>query len=101
MFKSSPIKTFGIAWFEDRESYQKALLIFDDSHKLPASYNEWLFQAESLCEQIERAGKTAVKAIINPDTFPEWCRDRGLNIDAGARMEFANKKAFESTKKDV
>ena len=99
MFKNSPLKAFGIAWFTDRETYQKALSIFDDSYKLSTSYDEWLLQAEGLCEQIERAGKTPVKAIIDPDTFPEWCRDRGLNVDAAARMEFASLEAYKFIQK--
>ena len=28
--------------------------------------------------------------MISPDTFPAWCRSRGLKLNAEARIMFAN-----------
>jgi len=95
MFKNTQVQAVGIAWFRDSESYQKALSIFNDADNLPSSYGEWLLKTKQLYKVVKRSGKIPVKAEIDPDTFPEWCRDRGLNIDADARMEFANSTALE------
>jgi hypothetical protein len=34
-------------------------------------------------------GFLLVKAYIDPDTFPEWCRSHGMEMDAKARVNFA------------
>jgi len=101
MFTNIDANVIGIAWFRDGGSYRRALKIFDDAQDLPSSYGEWLFKAEQLYELIERSGKVPVKAEIDPDTFAAWCRNRGLNIDADARTEFANSVAIEVVKKGM
>ena len=37
--------------------------------------------------------KEPFSTLINPETFPDWCRSRGLNIDAQARNLFAAEAA--------
>jgi hypothetical protein len=87
------VRAVGIPWYS-RNDYPKLREIFDDGHKLPASFSDWLKGAQRLKDEQERRGIGVVKAHINPHTFPAWCAGRGLNIDASARIEFANLAAY-------
>ena len=83
------ISVVGIAWYR-QEDYERLLSLFVDSNKLASTYEEWLKQAERLTDQLRRTGQAFQKVYIDPDTFPAWCAARGLNIDAKARIRFAN-----------
>jgi hypothetical protein len=88
----------GVAWYR-REDYPRLLTIFDDADKLPRTYDECLVIAEKAFQSIEKAGAFAFKAIIDPDDFPKWCAANGYNVDAEARMEFANREATRQYRK--
>jgi hypothetical protein len=77
-----------MAWYH-REDWQKLKAIFTDSQVLPPSYEIWLEKAESGFRRAKSRGMIVEKVYIDPDTFPAWCRSRGLNIDAQARTAFA------------
>ena len=64
--------------------------MFIDGHKLPLSFDKWLKKAQQGFDDYTRKGHTVEKVYIDPDTFPAWCRERGHEIDARARTEFAN-----------
>lgn len=80
------IAVVGIAWYK-REDYKALLALFTDSEKLAPNYQEWLKAAERLTDQLRRSGQAFQKVYIDPETFPA---SRGLNIDANARIRFAN-----------
>lgn len=82
------VQIFGMVWYK-QEEYGAALSIMSDRAKLHTSYHLWKMDAETREKQYRREGKTVVRAFIDPETFPEWCRARGLNIDANARQQFA------------
>lgn len=94
----SEIAALGIAWYRE-EDYQTLLGIFTDAELLPATYREWLRRAEKLELKEKLAGRAVVRAYIDPHTFPDWCRERGLNVDAKGRMAFANEVAYGRTKR--
>jgi len=83
-----PIRALGMVWYR-AEDYSAILRIMSDRNKLPAQYAIWRMQAESLEKKLRREGHIIFRAYIDPETFPEWCRSRGLNIDAEARNQFA------------
>jgi|CZKS01.1.fsa_nt_gi hypothetical protein len=83
------VSVVGIAWYK-KEDYKTLLSLFTDSEKLASSYEEWLKDAECLLDQLRRNGHAFQKVYIDPKTFPTWCATRGLNIDAKARIRFAN-----------
>lgn len=83
------IRAFGVAWYR-QEDYAKIKKIMVDHRKLPDTYKKWLKSAEQTVNQIGGHGHIVEKVYIDPDTFPAWCRARGLDIDADARMRFAN-----------
>lgn len=85
----------GMAWYQS-EHYGAIRRIMSDSHKLPATFHEWRMQADIREKQERRLGKIVVRANIDPETFPDWCRSRGLNIDAQARMQYAATIAHET-----
>ena len=86
------VSATGFAWYR-REDYEKILLIFEDANKFPRTYDEWLISAEKGLERLKSQGVFAVKVIIDPDQFPGWCAVNGHNIDAKARIRFANIEA--------
>ncbi len=94
MEKSTPFK-IGMIWYY-REDYDAILRIMNDSHKLPESFDVWLAEAEQGEENLKQDGYTVVRARIDPETFPDWCRSHGRNADLQARMGFANFIAKQS-----
>lgn len=87
------VQILGIGWYREGD-YPEILRIMDDAHVLPHTHREWRQQAERLeCEYV-RKGIYVVRAMIDPKMFPQWCRLRGLNVDAEARVAFANEEAF-------
>lgn len=67
-----------------------------DRDILPLTYADWLGKAQKGFDDLRAQGIIAVKAYIDPDTFPDWCRARGLDINAKARMEYANLIAYQA-----
>jgi len=85
----------GIPWYR-RADWSWIVAVMDDADRLPASYDAWLAKAEQVIQNVEREGGIAVKAHLDPDAFPAWCRERGLNVDARARMQYASWVAAEA-----
>ncbi|WP_092235109.1 hypothetical protein [Desulfobacula phenolica] len=83
------VKYVGFPWFE-KKNFKKLMKLFVDNHLLHDSYGEWLENAEHAYNSLKEKGITVDKVNIDPKTFPSWCKSRGLDIDAKARMEFAN-----------
>ena len=86
------ISAVGIAWYRESD-YPRILQIMEDADLLHATFLEWQKAAEQAERMSERNGTPIIRAIIDPQEFPAWCRARGLNVDAGARMAFANEFA--------
>jgi len=82
-------RAIGVVWFR-REDYAKARKLFKDGHKLSPTFDQWLKRAKKVMNFYEAQGYTVEKAYIDLNAFPEWCRSRGLDIDAEARKRFAN-----------
>lgn len=87
-----PLRVGGISWYA-REDYAAVLNVMRDPEVLPDTYEQWLQKAERQLRDWEAKGWIMIRAIIDPKTFPEWCRARGLDVDAKARMAFANEIA--------
>ena len=89
-----PVFILGMVWYR-AEDYDAIRRIMTDRQQLPASFYVWRMEAETGEKKLRRSGKTVVRAFIDPETFPDWCRARGLNIDAHARNQFANAVAHD------
>lgn len=83
----------GIAWYRNEADYKRCLALFIDRHVLPATFLEWQKKADQLRKTEMAQGRVVIPAYIDPDTFADWCRARGLNVDAKGRMAFGNAEA--------
>jgi hypothetical protein len=57
------------------------------------SFEQWQARAEELECQFQRDGYIVVRAFIDPDEFPEWCRQAGLGVNRESRADFATEVA--------
>lgn len=83
-----PIK-IGIPWYTEA-TYRRVLEVMDDRHLFSPTYAGWLQRAGEKVAEIQHQGAIPIRVRIDPTTFPAWCRERGLAVDAHARMEFAS-----------
>ena len=91
---SIPMYT-GMVWYKP-EHYSAIIRIMADGNQLPRTFHEWRMKAETGEKKRRRLGEIVVRAFIDPETFPDWCLARGLNVDAKARVTFANEIAEET-----
>ncbi|KJR97068.1 MAG: hypothetical protein VR65_25915 [Desulfobulbaceae bacterium BRH_c16a] len=77
-----------MVWYRE-EHYEQLLSIFDDAELLPPTYQAWLIRAEEKKAAVEAAGDQVMKVYIDPETFPEWCAQKGLPKDANSRTQLA------------
>jgi len=83
------VKIIGIPWYR-KENYSRFKSLFVDGHNLPDTFDDWLKKSQDLLSCLQSQGHIIEKVYIDPDTFPEWCRRRGLDINSRARTDFAN-----------
>ena len=71
----SLIRAVGIPWYR-QEDWPALIAIFEDGLVFD-SFEQWLARAEELECQFQRDGYIVERAYIDPDTFPQWCRQNG------------------------
>lgn len=86
----------GIAWYR-REDYDRVRAISDDAHTFPDTFDDWEKRAEEGRKEMLKHGYVVIKAYIDPDTFPAWCRAHGHKVDSKARMAFASAESHRVT----
>lgn len=91
---STTIRAVGIPWY-DREDYARVLAVMEDAEVLPATWEDWFKKAKNVRDQLRAQGHLVEKVHVDPDTFPDWCRANGHNVDAKGRTAFANLAAYE------
>ena len=91
------VKVTGIAWYR-REDYDRIKAMFQDGGNLPDTFDGWLSSAQGLYDKLTREGHVVEKALIDPDTFPDWCRANGVEMDGRGRMGYANECAAKMDK---
>jgi hypothetical protein len=77
-----------MVWYKE-EHWETLKSLFTDADRLPRTYGDWLQRAEEMKTQIQAAGDVVIKVYIDPETFPAWCRHKGLAMDAEARSQLA------------
>jgi hypothetical protein len=82
-----PLTYIGIAWYH-REDYLALKAMFRDGKKLPDTFDDWRKIVRESTEMLRGDNVEIVKAYIDPKTFPEWCRARGMKMNAKARMQY-------------
>lgn len=88
------VQAVGMAWYK-REHFDRLRAMFKDGHKLHRTYDEWLRAAETGRKASEVKGVRVVCVDIDPDDFPKWCKAQGMDLDASARMRYANEIAYK------
>ena len=97
MSQGMNIKAYGFPWYR-KEDWPEIKRIMTDAEKLHDSYEDWLGAATQSEQRIRQSGQIVVRAYIDPVEFPNWCRARGLNVDAEARALFASTIADEKNR---
>ena len=88
----------GIIWYHPQD-YDRLMTMFPDRRRLPDTYQDWLKKAGEVADSLTKDGFAVVKAYIDPDTFPEWCRAHGFKkMNMEARSRFATDYAEEQAK---
>ncbi len=85
-----------MVWYKE-EDWNALLTLFTDAHLLPKTYADWLKRAEDKADAVQKSGNTVVKVFIDPVTFPEWCKQKGKELDAEARTQLALEVATKQT----
>ncbi len=75
--------------FISREDYPELLRVVDDPRNLPADYDFFLKDVDTLVEEVKQAGLLLVKVSIRPAELAQWCRIRHRPIDRAARAAYA------------
>ena len=74
----SLLKDVGVTWFRE-EDYPVLLEIFDDSDKMPRTWNEWLKSAQQMEGRAKAQGYRTQRVYIDPDSFADWCLCEGMS----------------------
>jgi hypothetical protein len=77
-----------MVWYKE-EHWDILIAMFSDADLLPKSYSDWLVRAEEKKKEVQDDGDIVIKVFIDPETFPEWCKKKGLPMDAEARSQLA------------
>jgi hypothetical protein len=62
---------------------------WSDRHGLPATYEDWLKRAEFGFRHLKENRHTVERVMIDPATFPAWCRENGFELTSQARQRSA------------
>ena len=75
----------GIPWYRKRD-YARIVSLMADTGQLPNSYERWRYRAERLERALRAAGKTSMRALIEPKAFARWCAAHRLKANAHSRL---------------
>ena len=84
-----PVRAIGMAWFRSAEDFAWARREFIDGHGLPATFEEWQRKAKAVLERLRASGQTVERVMIDPATFPAWCRENGFEMTSQARQHYS------------
>jgi len=82
------VRAVGFPWYR-REDYERIRALMVDGHTLPATFEKWFYAADKGARRLQDSGHIVERVHLDPDEFPEWCRQRGLDLDSEARRRFA------------
>jgi hypothetical protein len=63
--------------------------VYADPSELPASYDDWLRDAQGGLVAFTQAGYDVQRVDVDLEQLMCWCRRRRLRLDAKALMQFA------------
>src|ERR1700729_173931 len=77
----------GAHWIKEKD-YPALLKLFDDGHKLPRAWKEWLKIAEEMEQGLKAYGHVVMRVNIDPATFSDWCAAHGTSPSREGRKRF-------------
>jgi hypothetical protein len=77
-----------MVWYKE-EDWQTLKEMFVDGDMLPKTYEDWLERAEEMRVKVQAQGDAVIKVYIDPQTFPKWCDEKGMEMNAEARSQLA------------
>ena len=90
-----PVRAVGLPWYK-AEDYAAIRSVMKDGDRLPATHADWQRKAEHIEQKCRGDGYLTVRAYVDPVEFPLWCSQRGLDVDANARTQFASWVALQA-----
>lgn len=91
------VSVTGIGWYK-RADYARVLEVMEDRERLPPTFDKWQRKAEDMERKLQSQGMRVIRAHIDPEKFVAWCAERGLNVDADARMRWGNEAAIREVR---
>jgi len=85
--EDKPPPVVGVYWIDEAD-YPALLKIFDDGHRLPRSWKEWLKIAEEMETGLKAYGHVVMRVRIDPGTFSDWCASQGTSPGGMGRKTF-------------
>ncbi len=85
-----------MVWYK-KEHWDTLKELFTDGHMLPVTFEDWESRAEQMKQQAQDQGDAVIKVYIDPETFPEWCQKKGLEMNSEARSQLAIEVAQEQS----
>ena len=82
-----PLPAVGVYWIKE-DDYPALLKIFDDGHKMPRTWKEWLKMAEEMERGLKAYGHPVMRVMIDPNTFPDWCAAQGTKPGSEGRRRY-------------
>jgi hypothetical protein len=76
------------AYWINEEDYPALLLLFEDGHKMPRTWKEWLKIAEEMERGLKAYGHVVMRVNIDPNIFPAWCAAHGTSLSREGRKRF-------------
>jgi len=95
MTAAQSVTTVGLTWYY-RGDYKRVLEIMADADTFPPTYDMWVRTAEAAEEHARKSGRIVVRAMIDPQTFVSWCKSRGMEANAQARIAYTNEEAHRA-----
>ncbi len=89
-----PPPAVGAFWIRE-DDYPALLEIFEDGHKMPRSWTEWLKMAEEMERGLKAYGHVVLRVTIDPKTFPDWCAANGTRPGSEGRKRFVAEAVME------
>ena len=76
------------AYWINEEDYPALLMLFDDGHKMPRTWKEWLKIAEEMECGLKAYGHVVMRVNIDPNIFPAWCTAHDTSPNHEGRKRF-------------
>jgi len=84
----------GLAWYRPAQ-WQRVRDISSDADNLEDNYEAWLRLAEQKFKELNGSGLRVEKVDVDSESLIFWCNERGLEVNAQARSQYAAEKLRE------